>query len=73
MLSSPGVHITLDKGMSYNPSSRELFWTDARYHHICKAAIPEKLDDKLAVMPQMVNTHSVVKKPHGLAIDTCNE
>ncbi|KAK4308220.1 hypothetical protein Pmani_020067 [Petrolisthes manimaculis] len=65
--------LTLDEGMSYNPKSQELFWTDAYNHQIFKAAIPEKLDDKSTVKPEMLNQLGVVMEPRGLAIDTCNE
>lgn len=65
--------MSLDEGMAYNPNSRELFWTDAYHDHIWKATIPENLDDNLAATPQIVNTRGAVKKPRGMAIDTCNE
>ncbi|XP_042206450.1 uncharacterized protein LOC121855535 isoform X2 [Homarus americanus] len=65
--------ITVMEGLSYDPTSQQLYWTNSSNGGIYKTLIPTELVDDVALEPKLVHRSTNVMDPRGIAIDYCDE
>ncbi|XP_045581307.2 low-density lipoprotein receptor-like isoform X2 [Procambarus clarkii] len=61
------------EGMSYDPVSHQLYWTDSTNHGIFKTLIPSELKETNSLEPKLLERHGNVTGPHGVTVDYCNQ
>lgn len=64
---------TIMEALSYDPRTRQLYWTDSYNHGVYKTFIPSEKKENPLPQPESAYMFDNVIEPRGIAIDYCNE
>ncbi|XP_069940409.1 low-density lipoprotein receptor 2 isoform X2 [Cherax quadricarinatus] len=66
-------NIIVIEDMSYDPTSKHLYWIDTYAHTIFKTSIPDNFEGNDALDLEHLKVFTNTVKPRGIAVDYCNE